>query len=916
MPLSTGARLGPYEVLSAIGAGGMGEVYKARDTRLDRSVAIKILPPDVSADPDRCARFQREAKTIAGLNPPHICTLYDVGKHDGATYLVMEHITGETLAQRLEKGPLPLEQALIVATEIADALAAAHRQGVIHRDLKPGNVMLTKTGAKLLDFGLAKLTGHGEQPAAASLASAPTRTGPLTTEGAIVGTLQYMAPEQVEGKPADGRSDLWALGAIIYEMLTGKRAFQGASAASLIANIMNTEPPALGTLEPVTPPALDRLVRQCLAKSPDDRPDTAHDLASELRWVRETSAQPAGAVSAIRRLPFRWVVAGAAVVLLALILVGTALMRYSPPATFSPVVRSVIKVEPGRWLDGRRRAVERERPSRTAVAISADGRFVVYSAIEENPGLQAQPQLYLRGLDQANATRITGTDGGIDPFLSPDNRWVGFWADGKLMKVPLDGGVPTPLCDAGPLYGIYGASWGPDNTIVFAGEESVGLSRVSADGGKPESLTTPDPKREEYSHRLPFWLPNGKAVLVTVMRYGHDSHPWLALFRFNPRQWRVLLQDAADARYVSTGHLVFLRQGTLMAVRFDLGSLKVVGQPAPVVDNVMQAFSMNSTYNTGAGQFAVSDAGALIYAAGGVLPDRQNSLVWVDQSGIEQPVTPLQKAFFAPRLSPDGLRIAYVTAGSKWQVFVYDLNTGINTRLTTEGWASYPIWTPDGQRIVFAWEKALASNLFSQPYDDSSPMERLTTSEHTQYPGSWSADGQTLAVVEEQHASTCDIDLLDARSRRVRPFLNSEFDELYPEFSPDGRWIAYASNESGRNEVYVRPFPGPGGRTQVSSQGGIQPLWGRGKRLFYRWQDQVWAVDVRTDGGFRAGKPRLLFERSGYYRGSPIRDYDLSADGQRFLMVKLEQRTPTPITEITLIENWFEELKAKVPVKR
>jgi Tol biopolymer transport system component len=575
----------------------------------------------------------------------------------------------------------------------------------------------------------------------------------------------------------------------------------------------------------------------------------------------------------------------------------------------------VIKVEPGHWLDGMRRTRDAERPSRTTLDISGDGRFAVYSAIEENPGPQAKPQLYLRRMEQAEAKPITGTEGGINPFLSPDNRWVGFWADGKLKKVPVDGGVPTPLCD---VFEIFGASWGSDNSIVFAGGLAAGLSRVSADGGKPESLTTPDPKREEYGHRLPSWLPNGKAVLFTVKGYTNDPPPWLALLRLDTREWHALLPDAADARYVPTGHLVFLRQGTLMAARFDPARLEVIGQPSPLVENVMQTFTTSAHYNTGAGQFDVSDSGALIYAAGGVLPDSQNSLVWVDQRGIEQPVTPLQFPFFAPRLSPDGRRITYVTMGREWQVFVYDRNTGTNSRLTDEGMTDYSIWTRDGKRIVFSWQKSTVPNLFSQPFDGSSPMERLTTSEYGQHPGSWSSssDGQTLALVESHADSGEDIVLLEARSGRVRPFLNSQFDEMYPEFSPDGRWIAYTSNdnESKRDEVYVRPFPGPGMKIPVSSQGGREPLWAsNGKQLFYRWRGQVWAVEVRTDGGFATGKPRLLFERPGYVGAEPIRGYDLSQDGQRFLMVKYEQRKPTPVTEMILVQNWFEELKQKVP---
>jgi serine/threonine-protein kinase len=902
-----GKTLGHYRVGEQLGRGGMGEVFMADDLNLNRKVALKFLPDAFAADPERMARFEREAKLLASLNHPNIAAIHGLEQAEGKRFLVLELVEGETLAQRLSKGSLPVEEALGICRQIAEGLEAAHEKGVIHRDLKPANVMIAAgEKVKILDFGLAKALADETQTVDSS--QSPTLTEAMTRPGVILGTAAYMSPEQAKGKTVDKRADIWAFGCILYECLTGKRVFEGETVTESLAAILKGEPD-WQMLPATTPPNIRFVLRRCLEKEISRRFHCAADLRIE---IEESGAQPAEAVSVPRRYPFRWIVAFATVILLAGILIGIALMRYSQPATSSPVVRSVIKVESGHWLDGMRRVFELERPSRTAMAISSDGSFVVYSAIEENPSPQVKPQLYLRRMDQAEAKPITGTEGGINPFLSPDNRWVGFWADGKLKKVPVDGGVPTTLCDAAL---IFGACWGPDNSIVFAGGYAAGLSRVSADGGKPESLTTPDPKREEYGHRLPFWLPNGKAVLFTIMINGLDSQPWLALLRLDTREWHVLLQDAADAKYVSTGHLVFLRQGTLMAVRFDPARLEVIGQPAPLVENVMQAFATHSGYNTGAGQFSVSDLGAVIYAAGGILPDRQNSLVWVDQKGIEQPVTSLQSSFFAPRLSPDGQRITYITSGREWQVWVYDLNTGTNSRLTGEGRANFPIWTPDGKRIVFPWQKSLVSNLFSQPYDGSSPMERLTTSQYNQCPGSWTSDGQTLALVETHPDTGFDIVMLEARSGRVRTFLNSQFNEMYPEFSPDGRWIAYSSDESKRNEVYVRPFPGPGMKHQVSSEGGIHPLWARnGKQLFYRWQDQVWVVDVRTDGGFATSKARLLFERPGYIPGTPIRSYDLSQDGQRFLMVKLEQRKPTPVTEMILVQNWFEELKRRLPI--
>ncbi len=897
-----------YRLTERLGVGGMGEVYLAEDTNLNRRVAIKMLPDVFFGDPERLARFEREARLLASLSHQNIALIYGLEKPDGKPFLVLELVEGTTLEERLKKGPMPVDETLDICCRIAEGLEAAHESGIVHRDLKPSNIMVSAGGrVKILDFGLATALGRESVAADPLYSSAVTKS--MTRPGMILGTTAYMSPEQARGKPVDMRTDIWAFGCVLYECLTAKRAFRGDSTTEVMARILQVEPD-WEALPPVTPWRIKELMQRCLQKDPAKR---LHHIADARLEIEASPPCPSAAATTARRFSLAWLTVCAAVILLAGITIGLALIRYFQPASPAPVVTATIKIEPGHWLDGWRRPWEMQHPSRTALAISGDGRFIVYSAIAENPGPQARPRLFLRRMDQSEAKPISGTEGGISPFLSPDSRWVGFWADDKLKKIPVEGGVATVLCDAPSL---FGASWGPDSSIVFADREDAGLSRISAEGGKPETLTMPDPKREEGSHRLPFWLPNGKAVLFTVMRHAWDSQPWLALLRRDTGEWRVLLQDAADARYTPTGHLVFLRQGTLMAVRLDPASLEIVGQPVALVENVMQAFSTGSGTNTAAGQFAISDAGWLVYAAGGIVPDMKNLLVWVDQKGVEQPLTDLQFPFFAPRLSPDGQRIAYVTLGREWQVWVYDLSRSTNSRLTGERRAVFPIWTPDGKRILFGWQKSRATNLFWQPYDGSAPVERLTESEHQQRPGSWSSDGQTVALVENHPDTGWDIVLLDIRSRRITPFLNSQFAEIYPEFSPDGRWIAYASNESTRPEVYVRPFPGPGMKQQVSSEGGVQPLWARnGKRLFYRWQDQVWVVDVRTDDGFTIGKPRLLFEKPGYALGQPIRGYDLALDDERFLMVKLDQRKPTPVTEMMLVQNWFEELRRLLPAR-
>jgi serine/threonine-protein kinase len=891
---------GRYEILDSIGAGGMGEVYRAIDKNLGRQVAIKILPAAFAEDKERMARFEREAKLLAVLNHPNIAAIHGLEESEGRRFLVLELAEGETLQSRLDRGPLPVDEAVETCRQLAEGLEAAHEKGIVHRDLKPGNIMITPEGkVKILDFGLAK--AYGGETTNIDIEKSPTITAQMTEPGIILGTAAYMSPEQARSRPVDKRTDIWAFGCVLYECLTGNRAFAGETISEILAAILKGEP-NWQALPVETSWRVNDLLRRCLQKDAGKR---LHDIADARLELEVPPGFPAEAVQARQRPSLMWLAAGAAAILFAGIIIGRLLIGHTQSASLVPVVTATVKVETGYRLSSD------YDPTRAALAISSDGRFVVYSAIEENPGPQAKPNLYMRSMDKSIAKPIAGTEGGNNPFLSPDNRWVGFWADGKLRKIPVEGGVPVTLCDASRL---IGASWGRDNGIVFTDGLQGGLSMVSAEGGKPEALTKPDPKREESSHRLPSWLPNGKAVLFTVMRHYWDSQPRLALLRLDTREWHVLLQDAADARYVPTGHLVFLRQAVLMAVRFDPARMEVIGQPFPLIENVIQAVSSYGEFNTCAGQFGISDTGWLIYAAGGIDPVPNNTLMWVDQKGIEQPVTALQFPFVAPRLSPDGQRIAYVTEELARRLFVYDLGSGTNSPLTVEGRAVCPIWSPDGQRLLFGWHKSLMLNLYCQPYDGSSPMERLTTSDLPQWPESWSSDGKMVAFVEQRPDTGYDISILDVLSGRITPFLNSQYNEMYPEFSPDGRWIAYTSDESKHNEVYVRAFPGPGMKQLVSSEGGTEPLWARNnKQLFYRWGRTVWIVDVRTAGGFASAKPRLLFDKPGYGGSTPVRAYDLSPDGQRFLMVKNEERESVPVTEMILVQNWFEELKRLEP---
>jgi serine/threonine-protein kinase len=626
----------------------MGEVYRARDTRLDRTVAIKVLPHELASDSERRSRFEREARSISTLNHPHICTLYDVGEADGQAFLVMEHLVGETLAERLKKGPLPLAQALTVATEIADALAAAHGQGVIHRDLKPGNVMLTKSGAKLLDFGLAKLAAHGEQPGAAHLTSAATRATPLTGEGVIVGTLQYMAPEQLEGKPTDARTDLWALGTIIYEMLTGKRAFEGTSAASLIGAILEREPAPLSTLQPLTPPGVDRLVRQCLSKAPEDRPDTAHDVANDLRWLRETSGTGTLASGQPRRR--RWLGALLVVGGLAMAAGGAGVMwLLRRPAPDAPVSRLSLDVRPADELNSGDAPYSPyytgwSHPRggiRTAFAWTPDGRALVFVGLRERV-----QRLYVRSLDREEARPLAGTEGAQLPTVSPDGSWVMYWARGAIQKIALSGGPPTTVAEPvpEPPWGMVVGAGGQ----LFLGASSGPIRQVTADGTMtPVTVLRPG----EVGHIHPFLLPGSRALLYVVRRriwtWG-DEEVVAQVLATGER--KVLARDAADARYVPSGHLIFLRRGVLLAVGFDVGRLAIIGNPVSILEGVAQALtSANSGKLGGAGQIAVSPTGTLAWIAAPVTPYPDTVLMSASRRGVVTSVGGSRPQLRSPR---------------------------------------------------------------------------------------------------------------------------------------------------------------------------------------------------------------------------------------------------------------------------
>lgn len=960
--LTPNTRLGPYEIVDAIGAGGMGEVYRARDTRLDRTVAIKVLAGSLASDVQSRERFEREARAISSLNHPNICALYDVGREQPAPdeppvdFLVMEYVEGETLTARLARGPsrasrnavlsrgdapadptappspsapnalppMTVDEALAVAVQIGGALDRAHRQGIVHRDLKPGNVMLSKGTVKLLDFGLARLSRPGAASAASeglghglvSLAdlSMPTVSSPLTMKGTILGTLQYMSPEQLEGKDVDARTDIFAFGGVLYEMLTGRRPFEGKSQASLIGAILDHTPPPVTSLQPVSPPMLDEIVSRCLAKDPDERWQTARDLKRQLEWVAKQLAEGGAATTAVASMApvarqsaaARVVRVGGAILTGAAIAAAAAwtLWPQAPPAAVP--TRFSVELPEGQAFT---------RTGRHVIALSPDGTSLVYVA---------NNQLYLRKMGELTAAPISGTEKSdpSEPIYSPDGQWIAFFSSSttELKKVPISGGTPVTLAVVGnPL----GGSWLGDRLLL--GQASPrGIVEVPASGGTAKLLVSVDESKAEFAHG-PQLISGGRAVLFSI-RTGQQS--WddavVVVHEFATGRRTALVNGGTDARVLPTGHLAYFREATLFAMPFDEERLMVSGGPVPVQPGIRQA-AVNST---GAAQAAWSHSGAMAFVPGGAAGSNRE-LVWLNRQGQQEPTTAPQRYFAMGgsglALSPDGTQAAVLVSDDAntsvgTDIWVWTIARGALTRLTFTGAAVSPVWTPDGRRICYRE----TDEAFCQAADGSGKPVSLFKLAGLNALGSISPDGTQLVFTVSDLTASARADIMIATLGppiEVRPLIKTAFGEYSPRISPDGRWIAYHSNESGRNEVYVRPFPEVDqGRWQVSAEEGFEPRWAKNERelLFGSGGNanalSRWSSAIQPGATFVAGKPTQIATSPS--EANPSFAYDVASDGRLLVHLAAVRGTAAEASRLVVVQHWFDELKARVPIPR
>ncbi len=875
MPLSTGTRLGPYEIQSPIGAGGMGEVYRARDTRLDRTVAIKILPDDRYSSPELKQRFEREARAISALSHPHICQLYDIGSQGGRDYLVMEYLQGENIADRLRKGPLPVSQVVKIGVEISEALEKAHRQEIVHRDLKPANIMLTRGGAKLMDFGVAKPFAPSGTATAAPLATL-TRSHPLTGEGTLIGTLQYMAPEQLEGKQSDPRSDIFALGCVLYEMVTGVPAFAGSTPASAVASVMASEPKPITAIQPTHPALLDQIIRTALAKNPDDRWQSAHDVSVQLRWIGQVSdniqTQQKSASSVLRVLP--WAIA------LALLVVAGWLMTrgFNAQAPAAQLLRSSILP-----------------PSKNTFvahnfAISPDGRHVAFVAFGED----GHTILWVHSLNSRRAQPLAGTDNAIYPFWSADSNAIGFFAEGKLKTVELGGGALRVLCDA-PAG--RGGTWNRDGTILFAPFVIGPLRRIPASGGTPTVVTKLARQGSGQGHRWPFFLPDGKHFLLFVDWSSPSDQQGDGIYigSLESPDIKPLSTEITGVAQYSSGRLIFVQNRTLMAQPFDLDQLQLTGSPAPLVEEELEKDPAFSDSN-----FSASAAGPIIFYSS---VDAAPELDWFDRSGAPLGRVPVSGTM-GPRLSPDGRFLAFSAdpgSNGKNSIYIYDLARGLTTRLTQGGSELYPVWSRDGTKITYVSASGKKYSIFEIPAD-ASGSPKLLLEGAKMIPNDWSPDSQSLLYMDFEKGLPAMVTYSVRDSSRRELFQGAE-----GQFSPDGKWIAHV--EPGvYTEVWIEKFPS-GARMQISAGGGAQARWSDdGSELFYIAPDRkLMSVrfDKKTD---TPGPPKPVFQTRVFGTSFVVRQYDVSADSQKFIVNSLPPAGTVPLSVLT---GWTGQATAK-----
>ena len=891
MALTSGTKLGPYEIQSALGAGGMGEVYRALDTRLDRTVAIKVLASHLSSSPELKQRMDREARSISALNHPSICQLYDLGSQDGTDFLVMEFLQGETLAERLKKGALPLPEILKIGIAVAEALAVAHRQGIVHRDLKPANIMLTQAGAKLMDFGLAKpLNAPGSNAGtsaappsftAAATFSGPSPLTPLTTAGTIIGTIQYMSPEQIEGKEADARSDIFAFGTVLYEMVTGKRPFVGKSQISLASSILEKDPDPISATHPATPPAFEHVLTTCLQKNPDDRYLAAHDIKIELQWIAtgrssvELAAVPEDAVppAASQRRPV-W--AGA--VIAALLLGAVAGFFVHPSAPPAPSIRTVIDPPPNTTL-------HLADDSAGPPVLSPDGSAMAFTA----KGTDGKSTLWVRPMNSAEARALPDTDSAIFPFWSPDGHSVGFFAGSKLKTIDLNGDSVQSVCD---VQIGRGGAWAPDGTIVFSPGPSLAIMRVSASGGSATPLTKIDPALHT-SHRWPFFLPDGKHFVYLAMNHEPSKSDNDAIYyaSLDGKENRLLFHSLSNAIYAG-GFLLFARGDLLMAQAFDPAKGTMLGEPQNLAKGVINDVS---TWHMAA---SAANDGLLVLGSGG---SGDVQLLWLDRSGkpagiVADKLTNLQGI----RIAPQGDRVALQIDSGMNDIWVLDLARGVRTRLTFGPVANAsPVWSPDGKWIAYLSKRGDHFDIYRKQSDGSSGEEVLVSSDTAVMPDSWAHDGKSLVYTKHYSNDHEEIWVVptegERKSRMVVPRGS------HGDLSPDGRWLAYQSGESGLSEIYVVPFGGGQGKWQVSSNGGMAPHWSAdGKELYYfetSASGTIFAVPVKDAGGalqFGVAQPLVTGWTS---LNGPT--YDVSPDGKKILLDRVVQQVSPSITVIT-----------------